>query len=182
MYNQKSKEQKIKNLSQPNINIFFKLKRRIIMNETMNNGAVIESTVKEATIIDKIKCPYVWMGTMAVAFAESPMNVFAEDANNGEVNFNKAATPVVSLINQILGPLITVVAALAAVYCVFLGVKLAKADEPQEREKAKMALKNAIIGFFLIFILIVVLRILTPQLANWVDVSTAATGAEKIGK
>lgn len=82
-------------------------------------------------------------------------------------DFTGAATPVVALINSILTPLIMVVGAVGAIWCVLLGVKLAKADEPQEREKAKMALKNAIIGYLLIFILIVVLRTTIGPLATW---------------
>lgn len=82
-------------------------------------------------------------------------------------DFTGAATPVVALINSILTPLIMVVGAVGAIWCVLLGVKLAKADEPQEREKAKMALKNAIIGYLLIFILIVVLRTTIGPLASW---------------
>ena len=93
---------------------------------------------------------------------------------------SKATAPIVSLIKSFAGPIIGLVAALGIIYCILLGVKLAKAEEPQEREKAKMALKNAIIGFFLIFILIVVLRVLTPQLARWVDQSTGASGAPQI--
>ena len=83
--------------------------------------------------------------------------------------FNEAATPIVELINSILTPLIAVVGALGAIWCVLLGVKLAKADEPQEREKAKMALKNAIIGYLLIFILVVVLRITIKPLTEWMN-------------
>ena len=81
--------------------------------------------------------------------------------------FDSAAAPIVELINSILTPLITVVGALGAIWCVLLGVKLAKADEPQEREKAKMALKNAIVGYLLIFILIVVLRLTIGPLSRW---------------
>ncbi len=90
----------------------------------------------------------------------------AQTAANGAI-FASAAQPIVDLINSILGPLIAVVGALGAIWCVLLGVKLAKADEPQEREKAKMALKNAIIGYLLIFILVVVLRLTIGPLANW---------------
>ncbi|MBR5116282.1 MAG: hypothetical protein IK096_04375, partial [Lachnospiraceae bacterium] len=85
----------------------------------------------------------------------------------GSVDFMSAANPIVDLINSILTPLIAVVGALGAIWCVLLGVKLAKADEPQEREKAKMALKNAIVGYLLIFILIVVLRMTIGPLATW---------------
>ena len=117
------------------------------------------------TIIGRLKCPYVLLSAATLAVS-NPVSVFAGE---GGVDFDQASKPVVELINSIVGPLISVVAALAAVYCVILGVKLAKADEPQEREKAKMALKNAIIGFFLIFVLIVVMRIMVPQLSSWVD-------------
>ncbi len=81
--------------------------------------------------------------------------------------FAGAAEPVVALIDSILTPLIAVVGSVGAIWCVLLGVKLAKADEPQEREKAKMALKNAIVGYLLIFILIVVLRTTIGPLAKW---------------
>ena len=65
-------------------------------------------------------------------------------------------------IDSLKGPALTVVIALAAVYCIILGAKFAKAEEPQEREKAKAALKNAIIGFVLIFVLLVLLNGVRP--------------------
>lgn len=81
--------------------------------------------------------------------------------------FDSVVAPVVELLENILWPLIAVVGAAGAIYSVVLGVKYAKAEEPQEREKAKGALKNAIIGFGLIFVLLVVLRLLTPIMKNW---------------
>ena len=89
--------------------------------------------------------------------------------NNVDVDFNKATEPIVNLINSILTPMIAIVGALGAIWCVLLGVKLAKADEPQEREKAKMALKNAIIGYVLIFVLVVVLRLTIDPLTQWMQ-------------
>ncbi len=145
-------------------------------NQLNTEGEVNMKEQKEATFLDRVKCPYVWMSAAAAAFA-NPASVFA--SSGGTPDFSQAASPVVSLINSIVGPLISVVGALAAIYCVLLGVKLAKADEPQEREKAKMALKNAIIGFFLIFILIVVMRIMLPQLVEWVN-SNKVDGVEDI--
>ncbi len=124
-------------------------------------------------VVQGLKYPYALMGAVTVAMADSTA-VFAESS---EVDFSSASKPVVSLINSVLGPLISVVVAIGAIYCVLLGVKLAKADEPQEREKAKMALKNAIIGFFLIFVLIVVMRLMVPQLAKWVDSNSSGSPA-----
>ncbi|MCR4815254.1 MAG: pilin [Lachnospiraceae bacterium] len=76
--------------------------------------------------------------------------------------------PVTDLIKTLSGPVLGVVVALGSVYCIILGVKFAKAEEPQDREKAKAHLKNAIIGFVLIFVMLVALMRLTPFLVNWV--------------
>ena len=65
--------------------------------------------------------------------------------------------------------MLLIVGAAGALYCVVLGVKFAKAEEPQDREKAKRALKIAIIGFVLIFVLILALKLLMPIMVNWVN-------------
>ena len=83
--------------------------------------------------------------------------------------FASVAAPIVSLLNSLMAPLLAIVGAAGALYCVVLGVKFAKAEEPQDREKAKGALKNAIIGFILIFVLILALNLLMPQMINWVN-------------
>ena len=83
--------------------------------------------------------------------------------------FDSVVAPIVSLLNSILGPMLAVVVAAGLLYCVILGVKYAKAEEPQEREKAKGALKNAIIGFVLIFVLILALNLLRPIMIDWVN-------------
>jgi len=101
------------------------------------------------------------MPMTSLASAESDLNA------DGSVNFDKVTSPVVDLINSLLGPAIAIVGALGAVYCVILGVKFAKAEEPQEREKAKAHLKNAIIGFVLIFVLMVVLKAAIGPLQEW---------------
>ena len=87
--------------------------------------------------------------------------------------FDSVVQPIVELLNNILWPLIALVGAAGAIYCVVLGVKYAKAEEPQDREKAKGALKNAIIGFGLIFVLLVVLKLLMPIMKNWVQSQAA---------
>ena len=86
--------------------------------------------------------------------------------------FAAMITPIVQLLNQVLTPAILLVAALGSIYCVLLGVKLAKAEEPQEHQKAKMALKNAIIGFVLIFVLVVALKVGIGPLSDWMNSQT----------
>ena len=95
------------------------------------------------------------------------------DGAGAAPNFESVASPIKSLIESILSPAIGIVGALGTVYCVFLGVKFARAEEPQEREKAKSHLKNAIIGFVLIFVLMLTLRLTITPLSNW---ATGVTG------
>ena len=83
--------------------------------------------------------------------------------------FDKVVAPIVSLLNSILTPMLAIVFAAGTLYCVILGVKFAKAEEPQDREKAKGALKNAIIGFVLIFVLILALNLLKEPMVQWVN-------------
>lgn len=81
--------------------------------------------------------------------------------------FNAVSQPIIALINSALTPALGLVGALGAIYCVILGAKLAKAEEPQDREKAKNSLKNAIIGFLLIFVLLVVLKVGMGAMTEW---------------
>ncbi len=104
--------------------------------------------------------------TMLTAFASTTTT---KKANNPNANLNTVTEPIIGLVNQVLNVLIPLVAAVGAVFCISLGLKYARAEEPQEREKAKQHLKSAIIGFSLIFILVVVLRIATPLLTSWMN-------------
>ena len=75
----------------------------------------------------------------------------------------------VVLIESLLTPVLAIVGAVGSLYCVLLGVKYAKAEEPQDREKAKAHLKSAIIGFVLIFVLMLALKLGMPILQKWVS-------------
>ena len=88
--------------------------------------------------------------------------------------FNEVAKPIVELVNSLMGPLLAIVGAAGALYCVLLGVKFAKAEEPQEQQKAKGALKNAIIGFVLIFVLLLGLNLMMPRMIKWVNTESGS--------
>ncbi len=83
--------------------------------------------------------------------------------------------PVVGLINSLINPLLLLVGAGGGVYAIILGFKYATAEEPQEREKRKQAIKTFLIGYVLIFVLMVVLKLATPALETWMTNSTAGT-------
>lgn len=77
--------------------------------------------------------------------------------------------PVLDLCNSLVPIMLLVVGAVGALWCILLGVKYAKADDPQEHEKAKKGLVNAIVGFVLIFVLLIMLNIGTNVLTEWWD-------------
>ena len=99
------------------------------------------------------------MATVTTAFA----NTYSSS------DLTNAVKPVAQLIYDLLNPALIIVGAVGALYCVILGVKYSKCEEPQEREKAKGNLKNAIIGFVLIFVLMVLLKLLMPVMIKWVN-------------
>lgn len=116
---------------------------------------------------------------MMVMLATVLMTCPALAANTS--SYDAVVNPVISLLNSLLGPILGLVGAVGTLYCVLLGVKFAKAEEPQEREKAKAHLKNAIIGFVLIFVLIVALKLGMKAMTDWlatqgVNVTDVPTG------
>lgn len=89
--------------------------------------------------------------------------------------FETVSRPIIALVDSALFPALGIVGTLGTIFCIFLGVKLAKADEPQEREKAKTALQNALTGFLLIFVLIVALKIGMTAMQTWMNANANIT-------
>ena len=92
----------------------------------------------------------------------------------------QVVVPIVELLDSLMKPLLAIVVAVGGLYCVLLGVKYAKAEEPQDREKAKSHLKNAVIGFVLIFVLVVLMNLLVPVMETWVNNTMIANGGNAI--
>ena len=104
------------------------------------------------------------------AFAADTTGTTGAETDGGTgTNFDTVTKPIVDLIDSLLSPILAIVGAVGSLYCVVLGVKYAKAEEPQDREKAKGHLKSAIIGFVLIFVLMLALKLSMPILQNWVS-------------
>ena len=82
-------------------------------------------------------------------------------------DLNKIVEPLLQVCNAVIPVLLAVVGALGAIWAIILGVKLAKAVDPQEHEKAKQGLKNAIIGFVLIFVLLIAVKVGITIFTNW---------------
>ncbi len=75
--------------------------------------------------------------------------------------------PVFEIIGAVVPVLLLLIGSIGSIYCIVLGVKYAKAEDPQEHEKAKKALVNAIVGFVLIFVLLIVLELAVPMFTEY---------------
>ena len=121
---------------------------------------------------------------MAVAFLAFIVTLSVNEvAMAAEVDIgtgiDDAVHPVLALINRLVNPLLLLVGAGGVLFCIILGVKYATAEEPQEREKRKQSLKTAIIGYLLIFVLVVILKLSIKPLTNWMVGNTTATTVAK---
>ena len=77
---------------------------------------------------------------MVFAYSTAPM-LLSNTKSYSTDAFEKMAKPATGLLNSVLSPLLGLVGAAGAIYCVILGAKYAKAEEPQDREKEKKALQ-----------------------------------------
>lgn len=84
-----------------------------------------------------------------------------------EKDLDKIVKPLTDVLGVVVPVLLGVVGSLGALWVIFLGVKYAKAEDPQEHEKARNSLKNAIIGFVLIFVLLIALQFAVDIFTNW---------------
>ena len=85
-----------------------------------------------------------------------------------EVQANEMVSPIMELIQVFIPVILTLVATIGFIWCIALGVKFAKSTDPQEHQQAKKALINAIIGFVLIFVLMLILHIAFPYFLEMV--------------
>ncbi len=92
-------------------------------------------------------------------------NILAAAMSQGDLE--KIVKPILDICDTLVPVLLAVVGSIGAIYCIFLGVKYARADEPQEHDKTKKALKNAIIGFVLIFVLLAMLQVGLSVFEKW---------------
>ena len=128
----------------------------------------MKAMVEKAAIAVMVAVGSLMAGPAATALASDKSLTPTPTATPEKKNvFMEVAEPIVRLIDNLFAPAMAIVVAAGTLYCVILGVKFAKAEEPQEHEKAKNHLKNAILGFVLIFILVVALKLSVGPLTEW---------------
>ena len=79
----------------------------------------------------------------------------------------KDLNQVVKPLTDVLSVVVPVLLGVGTVWVIILGVKYARAEDPQEHEKARNSLKNAIIGFVLIFVLLVAVQVGVRLFTSW---------------
>ena len=80
---------------------------------------------------------------------------------------NKIIAPILEVCKVLVPALLAVVGAVGAIFCILLGVKYARASKPQEHENAKKSLQHAIVGFVLIFVLLIMLQVGVTIFTDW---------------
>ncbi|MBP5610467.1 MAG: hypothetical protein J6X72_03920 [Clostridia bacterium] len=80
---------------------------------------------------------------------------------------NKIIAPILEVCKILVPALLAVVGAVGAIFCILLGVKYARASEPQEHENAKKSLQHSIVGFVLIFVLLIMLQVGITIFTDW---------------
>jgi len=86
--------------------------------------------------------------------------------------FYNLVSPILNLVNNYTGALLMIVSSLGAIQCIFLGVRFAKAQDPEEATQARKNLRDFVIGFFLIFVLLAAMRAGMPGLCKWMEENT----------
>lgn len=145
----------------------------IVTKSKLTEMLTLISRNKKAVMALKIVTVVVLAAAATLAFT-SPSFAAAVD-----IDLDPAVHPVLNLINKLVNPLMLLVGAGGVIFCIIMGVKYATAEEPQEREKRKQALKTAIIGYLLIFVLVVILKLSIGPLTNWMVGNSTATTVKK---
>jgi len=87
---------------------------------------------------------------------------------------NAAVQTLVGALNSLLAPALIIVATAGALYSVWLGVKLAKAEEEESAKKAKKHLITVVTAVVVVVALIIVFYWVADSIEEWLD---AARGA-----
>ncbi len=84
-------------------------------------------------------------------------------------DMTNAVQPVYDFVSVLLPILLGLIFLIGMFKCISLGIAFSKSDENGTHEKAKKDLINAIVGFSLIFVLILVLFLLREPIITWIS-------------
>ena len=111
------------------------------------------------------------LAMVVMGFYQNVESLFKEDGELARYAFLK---PILKVIDEAMIPILICVIAAGTIYAVILGINLAKAESSDKREEAKKRLINAIVGFGIIIVLIVVMYALAANIHNIVGIADDA--------
>lgn len=79
--------------------------------------------------------------------------------------------PIAKFLNNALIPIIIIVAILGAVWIIWLGVQLAKAEDSSKATEQKKKLINVVIALVAVIVFVFLFAFLSTQLPVWLDSS-----------
>lgn len=114
---------------------------------------------------------------MKTLFAKA-MSMMLREPKEGEANLNEFnwIYDIKDAINQVMWPILIVVAAAGTIYAIVLGVNMARADSTEKREEAKKRVINVLIGMVIIVGLILLLQLFINVIPTWIG--EPGSGAE----
>ena len=99
---------------------------------------------------------------------------FTEESGYGWLN------GILNVLNDVLLPILLVLAAVGTIYAIYLGVMLAKAENAEKREEAKKRIINVIVAIVITAALIFLMYLFSNNLDWFVnDIANEAGGAEE---
>lgn len=93
------------------------------------------------------------------------------DPTNETSQAQKIVKPIDELLDVMIVPLLILIGSAGLIYSIVLGVNYSKAENAEKREEAKKRLVNTIIGFVVLLVLLVLLRVFTnnaEEISDWI--------------
>lgn len=80
--------------------------------------------------------------------------------------------PILQVLNDILWPILIVLAAVGTIYAIWLGVLMAKAENAEKREESKKRIINAVIAIVVVVVLVLLLKLFVQFAPDLLGIST----------
>ena len=107
-----------------------------------------------------------------VAQLEVKYVVYAgENEYKSAIDLSATINKVTSVLNNILTPIIIVVCSIGVVYSLFLGFKMAKANNAEEREEAKKRIIYTIVAIAIGVLMIIMFQVFAASASEWFGLS-----------
>ncbi len=77
--------------------------------------------------------------------------------------------PILKVLDEIIWPILIVIASVGTIYAIYLGVLLAKAENADKREEAKKRVINVVIAIVVTVVLVLLMKLFVTYAPNIID-------------